>query len=572
MKIKLLDEELINKIAAGEVIERPASVVKELIENSIDAGSSIINIDLKEGGKSYIKVTDNGSGIEKEDAELAIMRHATSKIENDDDLFNINTLGFRGEALASIAAVSNMKLITKTKEDLEAAKMLVSGGKVLKHEEIGAPVGTSIEVTDLFFNTPARKKHLKSIKAELNHIIDIVTRYSLIHPEISIKLTHDTNTIINSPASDDILSNIVNIYSKDIAKSLIKVKHETDKITVKGFISKPELTRADKDFISIFVNSRYIKNKVITDAIFSAYHTLLHSNRYPVVVLSIKIKPELIDVNVHPQKTEIRFSIEDQIYEAVFNACHKALEDVNMIPEVEADKQSVLVATTADKKKKVAEKVYEHKPEQLALAEVETKVEAETCKIPEVTVLGLVHNCYIIAEDAEGFLVVDMHAAAERVRYERLMKEYKGKGIEVQELLSPINIDLTPVDANVLGSNLKLLDKFGFRIENFGNNSFILRTAPMVIKKLLNKDIILDIIGELKQSKFKTIEEIKEKILIRMACRGSVKQGERIERSEMHKIIKDLHTCEFPYTCPHGRPTIIKFTKSDLEKKFKRVV
>lgn len=571
--INILEDELINKIAAGEVIERPASVVKELIENSIDSGATIINIELNEGGKSLIKVTDNGSGMVKEDAELSIMRHATSKISKDDDLFNINTLGFRGEALASVAAVANLKIITKTKDDLEGTKILVSGSTVLKNEPVGAPVGTAIEVTDLFFNTPARKKHLKSIKSELNHVIDIVTRYALIHPEISIKLTHDTTMIMNSPASDDVLSNIVNIYGKDIAKKLIKVNHETDKLSVKGFISKPELSRSDKDLISVFVNNRYIKNKVINNALTDSYHTFLHSNRYPVAVLSIKVKPELVDVNVHPQKTEIRFSIEDHLYEAVFNSCKEALLDVNLIPEVApSEKQSVLTASAKPIKKKVAEKVYEHKPEQTALVEVKTKVEAETEKIPEMTVLGLVHDCYIIAEDGEGFLVVDMHAAEERIRYERLMKEYKGKGISVQELLSPVHLDLNPIDANVLGSNLKLLEEFGFKIENFGNNSFILRTAPMVIKKQLKKDIVLDIIAELKQNKFKRIEDIKESIITRMACRGSVKQGDRIEKAQMHKILKDMHTCDSPYTCPHGRPTIIKFTKSDLERKFKRVM
>ncbi|MEA3430416.1 MAG: DNA mismatch repair endonuclease MutL [Nanoarchaeota archaeon] len=571
--IKILDEELINKIAAGEVVERPASVVKELIENSIDANASIITVELNEGGKSFIKITDNGSGMVKEDAELSILRHATSKITSDKDLFNINTLGFRGEALASIAAISNLKLITKTEDSLEGTKILVSGGTMLRNEEIGAPVGSTIEVTDLFFNTPVRKKHLKSVKAELNHTIDIVTRYSLIHPEISIKLIHDTKTIINSPASEDILNNIVNIYGTDIAKKLIKVNYETEKISIKGFISKPELTRSDKEMISIFVNNRYIKNKIISNALTDAYHTLLHSHRYPVAILSIKIKNDMVDVNVHPQKTEIRFSMENEIYEAIFNACHESLQDVSLIPEVTpSEKQSVLMATSARPKPRTAEKVYEHKPAQTALVEVETVVKADTKKIPELTVLGLIHNCYIVAEDAEGFVVVDMHASEERIRYERLMKEYKNKGIAVQELLSPVHLNLNPIDANVLGSNLKIFEEFGFKIENFGGNSFILRTSPMIIKKLVNKDIILDIISELKQNKFKKINDIKESILIRMACRGSVKQGDRIEIAQMHKILKNLHTCDIPYTCPHGRPTIIKFTKSDLERKFKRVV
>lgn len=571
-KIKILDEELINKIAAGEVVEKPASVVKELIENSIDSGADIITIELQEGGKSFIKITDNGSGIAKDDVDLSIVRHATSKISTDDDLFKIQTLGFRGEALASISAVSNLKMMTRTNDELEGVKILVSGGSILKNEPVGCPVGTSIEVTDLFFNTPARKKHLKSIKSELNQTIDIVTRYALIHPEISFKFIHDSATIINSPATDDLLSNIVNIYNKDTAKSLIKVSKDSEKVSVRGFISKPELTRSDKEFISVFVNDRYIKNKIITDAIIESYHTLLHSHRYPVAILSVKIKPELIDVNVHPQKTEIRLSMEDLIYQHVLEACKESLHDINLIPEVQAnEKQSVLMAST-EKSKKIAEKVYEHKPEQTVLAAVETTVEAQTEKIPELTILGLVHNCYIIAEDADGFLIIDMHAAEERINYEKLMNQHKGKGIEVQQLLSPTHIDLTPIDANVLGSNLKMLETFGFSIENFGNNSFIVRTAPMIVKKQMNKDIILDILGELKQNKLNTLEEIKEKILIRMACRGSVKQGERIEKAEMFKILKDLHNCDLPYTCPHGRPTIIKLTKSDLERKFKRVV
>ncbi|MBW3015971.1 DNA mismatch repair endonuclease MutL [Candidatus Woesearchaeota archaeon] len=570
-KIQVLDDELVNKIAAGEVIERPASVVKELIENSIDAGASIITIELKEGGKSLIKVTDNGSGMSRDDVELSIMRHATSKISTADDLFNINSLGFRGEALASIAAVSNLKIITKQEDTLEGTKLLVSGSKILKLEPIGAPAGTTVEVSDLFFNTPARKKHLKIITTELNQITDIVTRYALIHPAISFKLIHDTKTIISSPATDDLLNNIVDIYGKDVAKNLIPVNHEKPKLSIKGFISKPQLSRASRDQQSIFVNNRYIKNKVITDALYDAYHTLLHLERHPVAILSIQIKPELVDVNVHPSKTEVRFSIENELYETIFTSVKEALASSDLIPESDpSETQSVLVQTDKPKQKK-AEKIYESKPEQTALAEIKTVVK-ESPNIPELTILGLVHNCYILAEDKEGFLVIDMHAAEERCNYEKLMQQFKDKGIMTQELLSPVHFELTSVDASILKANLQLFDKFGFKIEDFGNNSFILRSAPLVIKRQLTKDSVLDIVDELRNSKFKTIEEIKEKIITRMACRKSVKQGERIEKAEMYKIIKELHSCELPYTCPHGRPTMIKFTKRDLEKRFKRVI
>jgi len=572
-KIKLLDDELINKIAAGEVVEKPASVVKELIENSVDSGANIITVELNEGGKSLIKVTDNGSGMEREDAENSILRHATSKISKTDDLFNIKSLGFRGEALASIAAVSNLKLITKTKESIEGTKVLVSGSKIIKVESIGAPNGTTVEVSDLFFNTPARKKYLKNMKTELNSVIDIVTRYALLHPEISFKLIHDSNAIVNSPASEDVLGTILNIYGKDLAKSMVSIENVSEDISVKGFISKPEFSRADKDWISVFVNGRYIKSKIISDAIIDSYHTLLHSNRYPAAIIIIELEPIKVDVNVHPQKTEIKFSSEQKVYETVLDSCKKALSDVSLIPEISPnDKQSVLVTAKTIPKPKVAEKIYESKPLQTALISVTETVEAETEKLPKMTILGLIHNCYIAAEDKDGFLLCDMHAAEERIRYERLMKQYENKGIEVQELLSPMQIELSSIDSNVVGSNLKLLDKFGFRLEDFGNNSFILRTVPMIIKKQLNKDLILDIIAELKQNRFKTINEIKESIIARMACRGSVKQGERIEVSQMYKILKELHTCENPYTCPHGRPTIIKFTKSYLEKKFKRTM
>ncbi len=569
--IKVLDQALINKIAAGEVIERPASVVKELIENAIDAGADIISIDVKEGGKSFIKVTDNGSGMDEKNAELAIERHATSKIKDTDDLFAINTLGFRGEALASIAAVSRLKLITKTKQAIEGTKIEIEGSKIISKQKTGCPDGTSIEVHDLFFNTPVRKNYLRPMPTEFSAILDVVTRYALINYNLSLKLTHNDKVILQSPKSEAMLDNIVNIYGKEIAKEMVFVGSESGDIKINGYISKPSLTRSDKTHQSIYINKRYIYDKTITNAIYDAYHTLLFTQRHPIAILNLDIDPKKIDVNVHPTKREIRLEKTDQVYEAVFNAIRITLQENKLIPELT---EKDLPQTTLAPAKK--EKKYSLDPDKQSLLNVEVadipiKEKELDEKAPDINILGQVHNCYIVAEDNEGFVIIDQHAAHERVMYERFMKEYKNKGIATQELLSPAHIELQPTDAAILEENLNFFETFGLKIEKFGNNSFLLRTIPIIIKQQQDKQIILDLIDELRKNKKTTsIDETKERIITYMACRGAVKQGDKLELPQMTKILKQLYNCTLPFTCPHGRPTMMKFSVPELEKKFKR--
>ncbi|MFC1800540.1 DNA mismatch repair endonuclease MutL [Nanoarchaeota archaeon] len=567
-KIKVLDNELINKIAAGEVVERPANVVKELLENSIDAGATLVTVDIVEGGKSLVRVTDNGSGMAAGDAELCLERHSTSKIKSTKDLFSIKSLGFRGEALASIAAVSNLRLTTKTKDGIEATQVVVEGGVVSDVGQVGAPDGTTIEVRDLFFNTPVRKKYMKTITTEFSVITDIVTRYALANPQIGFKLLHNNHVVLSSPKTVDTLGNITAVYGRNLSKELFPVNFVKHGIEVVGYISKPSLSKGNKNYQSVYVNGRYVKNSVITDALYSAYHTMLNVGRHPVFVLQINVDPKKIDVNVHPTKAVIRVLNEDELSSAVYEAVSKALQSNDLIPDVE---EPVGQFSFKDVKRK-----YEmSKDEQSLLAPVEEKVavpeikvEVES-KLPHMIILGQVHKTYILAESNSGLLVIDQHAAEERATYEEFME---GKNsVRVQELLSPEMIDLDPKSSVVLNAGLEVLAGIGFKIEHFGDNSFIVRTVPKIVDRLQTKELVLDLVSELSNAKKET-GKIREERLIRAACRKSVKAGAELTLPQMRVLIDRLGQCSQPFTCPHGRPTIINMTIKELEKKFKRVL
>ena len=584
-KIKILSQDLINKIAAGEVIERPSSVVKELIENSLDSGADQILLEIKEGGKSYIKVQDNGHGMSEKDAMISIHRHATSKIEFTEDLFKINTLGFRGEALSSIAAVSNLKITTKTKESIEGNFLEVENGVIKYQTKIGSADGTIIEVSNLFFNTPARKKYLENMQNEARHITDIVIRYALINPSVGFKLISNDNLIMNSPQTSDTLSNIVHIYGRDVGKSLLPINYSDDNIEVMGFISKPSYTRADKGQQSEYVNKRYIKNKTISSAIYDAYKELLMLHRHPFVVININIDPAMIDVNVHPTKKEIRLSKENIIYQAVYGAVRKTLDENNLITErmiTDKEIQRQFFQTTEtiqpiteqlQQKSLKAEKIIEPVMQQ-TLAKTQTYIttDEQTQYLPHINILGLAHDCYILAETPEGIAIIDMHAAEERINLETLNREYQDKGIKTQQLLQPETISLSPTDSQLLLANINQLTNYGFIVEHFGANDFLIRSTPVIMNKQQKKELLLDILDELNANKAKLIDQIKDKVIRRMACRKSIKQGDRIEMQQMYNLVRKLYQCKDPYACAHGRPTIINLTKYDLEKKFKRVV
>ncbi len=568
MVIQVLDQDLVNKIAAGEVIERPMSVVKELIENSLDAGATNIYIEVIEGGKSLIKVKDNGKGMGPRDIQLCIQRHATSKIKNVTDLFNINTLGFRGEALASIAAVSNLRITSRTNDFLHGNFVEVEDGKIKIKKETSATVGTTIEVTNLFYNTPARKKYLDNISNEAKKITDLVIRYALINPDKYFRLVHNGKAVLNSPAVRDKLGNILNIYGKDTAKELIPVSYEKENIKINGYISKPSLTRADKTQQSFYVNRRFISSSLLSTALHEAYGTLLFSHRFPIAVLSLEIDPSTIDVNVHPTKKEIRFSNEKIIHEAVSEGVKDALESTIHIPDVNIKGVQTKFAEVEKVKQPMAGKFRVEGSDQTVLELVSKMVEDD--KMPSLKILGLVHNCYIVAENEEGFCVIDQHAAEERVNYELFHQQYDSGYIRSQQLVIPTHIELTPTDAVTLRDNLAVMKKFGFEIEDFGSNSFLVRATPVIMGRQMSKGTVLDMIDELNANRVRKFEDIKDKIIARMACRQSIKQGDRIEVGYMQKMLKKLYSCSQPFTCPHGRPTIINITRGELERKFKR--
>ncbi|MEM2131353.1 MAG: DNA mismatch repair endonuclease MutL [Candidatus Woesearchaeota archaeon] len=622
-RISLLDDFLINKIAAGEVIERPASVVKELIENSLDANAKKIIIETKEGGKSLIKVSDNGIGMSERDALLSWQKHATSKIKTEMDLNEIKTFGFRGEALSSIAAVSELTIMTKEKEENKGIKIIVNDGKLITKEEIGMENGTIIEVKNLFFNVPARKKHLKSIETELNEIIDIVTRFALINKDVHFILLHNNKEIINSPATSNLLNKISFVYGSNVAKEIIEVNYTynydenkpNEKIQIYGYISLPSLTRSTKEEQSIFINNRYIKkNKIISQAIEDAYKTSVMINRYPIVILNISLPYEKTDVNVHPQKHEILIHDEATLYTAVYESVKKTLDENKKITEVKPTiKIEKLKNFLKQEEKKEIDKIREEdkysdidieKKKEERKIEEETKIEKKSKKyyslennkqeilikesnelnlknLPDMNILGIINRTFIIAEIKGGLIIIDQHAAAERILYETFTKELKEKSIKIQDLLNPEIIQLSAKNYNTALSNKEFFDKIGYKIDSFGNNSIIIRSIPIILGRQLGKEMLVDFLTEMtkiidiKEKDIKDLtsfEKFFHNKIARMSCRKAIKAGDIITLPQIKKYIQEISENYLPLTCPHGRPILIKFSIYDLEKMFKRIV
>ena len=565
-KIKLLPKDLVNKIAAGEVIERPASVVKELIENSIDANASSIIVDVTESGISKIKVFDDGDGMDEEDVVLSFEKHSTSKISSDEDLFNVKSLGFRGEALASVAAVSSLNIITKTEDAKYATSLEIEAGKLQKKEKRSAPKGTAVIVSDLFFNTPARKKHLKSLQTELSHIVDIVTRYALSNPKLSIKLISDEKEILNSPGSDNLLNKIVSIYGKETAKNMLLLDYEDDFIRLKGLISKPYLTKSDKAYQTLFVNGRYVKSQTVSNAIYDAYHTLLFLNRNPVTILFLNIDFSKTDVNVHPQKEIIRIEDEKRLYQSIFNAIKETFQKNSLVPDVDitsSSRKPTKQYTLVDSEQTLLEKTPTQKVKEFL------KERKEARKIGPLNILGQFNRLYIIAESKKGLMLIDQHAAEERVLFEKFMRQINEKDVSGQKLLQPKLIELSPKETLLISQNIELLRKLGFDIEEHGKNAFRLNQIPSLFGNY-SDDIFVDIIRDLSNESTKTLNELNEEFIARKACRAAIKGGDILTRPQMYQLIEELENCEKPYSCPHGRPTIITLSLAEIEKKFKR--
>lgn len=611
MVIRILDNSLINKIAAGEVIERPSSVVKELLENSLDAKATEIKIEIEEAGLKKIKVTDNGSGMTKEDLTLSYKRHATSKIQNTEDLFNITSLGFRGEALASIAEVSNTKIQTKTADSNIGSQLQVEAGNVINETECAIPTGTIVEVTDLLFNLPARKKYLKSNETEFNSILKTVTKYALIRQDVSIKLIKDSKIIINSQKTSDLLNNITYIYGAEITKNLLEVNHEESGIKILGYISRPNLTRSDKSDQSLFINKRYTKNSVISDAIYNAYKTLLFIHRHPIFILDMEISPTEIDVNVHPSKEIVKLKNEELISQIIYRAISKAFQETSLIPTASTEKESrgspikdyqfkldyqtnlKIRESTSNQptpqipqqnqatnetqeilKIKTINNIQEpHTIYKLPQEETQTTVKEETQtyhpNFGPFRILGQINKSFIVAETPEGLSIIDQHAAEERVNYENFLKQKSKNAIKTQNLLKPQIIELSPTQRIVAINNKELLNNLGFDIEDFANNTIKLSSIPEVFGKM-KTNLIIDIINEIEKNNSTTIQTQIEERIIKFACRASIKAGDELTIYEMNNLLKRLAQCQNPYSCPHGRPTVINFTISDLEKKFKR--
>lgn len=586
-KVHRLEEATIAQIAAGEIIERPASVVKELVENSIDAGSTRIEVEIRNGGRQLIKVTDNGCGMEREDAVLAIERHTTSKIEQPDDLLRLKTLGFRGEALPSIAAVSNFELITKTPENEIGSLVEVKGGLLQKVKDVGAPTGTTVKVQDLFFNTPARLKYLKTIPTEAGYIAEIVSRLALGYPEISFRLNHHEYEVLFTPGNNEPYEAVVAVFGKDSAKEMIPVSYEESGFKITGFVGKPTIAKTNRGNEIFFINRRFFHNRVLSAAVEKAYHTLLPIARYPFVILFLEVDPQLVDINVHPSKMEVRFTNENEIFKIFYHAINKLLKDSCLLSEwIVPDEEFNVKNITATENQTPLENLslYQAPANQAPKAQAEAATVAEPEAVKEYSAPEMVkrevtefyvfpkaiRDTFIVAEDEKGLLIIDQHAAHERILFERYLyktREFLGS----QALLIPETINLNHVQYKVVSERLTLFSDLGFEMEVFGGQSLILRSVPLTLVNFDYHQIVLDLVEEyLHFETFKNPAEIKEAFIMTMACRTAIKAGDILNHLEMEGLVRDLFRSENPYTCPHGRPTVFRMSYEELAKKFLR--
>lgn len=579
-KIHIMDEDLSNKIAAGEVVERCMNVVKELVENSIDAKSTEIKIEVEEAGTKLVKVTDNGIGMDSTDAKLCFALHATSKIKTVDDLFNIGTLGFRGEALASIASVSEVTL--KTSDGKEGTTVKVVGGKIEKVESSDLRKGTSVTVKNLFFNVPARLKHLKSYYTELANISDYVNKIALTYPNIKFELISDGSVLLNTDGSNNLLKNIKCIYGIDVVKRMIEVSASNDDYSINGYISLPEVHRSNKNGMITLVNGRVVRNAELNRTINDAYHSYKPDNRYPIVILNIDVDPSLIDVNVHPTKMDINFSKFDELKLLVTNMINKAIKNINLIPEIEAKEKIYpkVERYTLDLNIEEPEIKYQEQEELIintdliSTKEKEEEQALETEKMPKMYPVGEVHGTYIVAENDTGMYLIDQHAAKERINYEIVKERLSSPNNESMDMIVPLTLEFTNSEYIILKENMNLLLDMGFNIEEFGINSIIVKSHPTWLggpyTDTINECIknIIDMVIE-KEKNF-DLSRFRDHVAATTACKMSIKANDKITLDEMTKLLEDLRKCKNPFNCPHGRPTVIFYSTDELEKLFKR--
>lgn len=686
MSIILLDQDTINKIAAGEVIERPMAVVKELVENSIDAGANMVTVEIKDGGKNFIRITDNGSGIEKSDIELAFTPHATSKIKGAADLLEVSTLGFRGEALASVAAVSHLEMITKVKSEDVGYRYQIDGGERKELETVGCPDGTTIIVRNLFYNTPARLKFLKSHQTEAGYIGGVIERLALSHPEISFRFIAQGQTKLHTSGNANLKDTIYQIYGRDITSNVLTVDLSDEVCSIGGFIGKPVVSRGNRAYINYFINGRYIKSNIINKAIEEAYKPYTMQHRYPFTVLHFQIKPEFIDVNVHPQKMEIRFTNERELYKTIYDCITARLTHREFIPEVtfeenkndkviggnksnkraditdgnESNKSAAITVSnegnksvsiagsnennkknnsnknensseeiekTAIVEKKVIDasealsrigKVELHRPDayqkkqmfaelmkkkeqsddspaksvQSGVVSAEKNIEILHEKAPynikqetlfetgvlqedktkDIRIVGQVFSTYWILQYEDSMYMVDQHAAHEKVLYERFMKQISENKVMVQMVNPPIVLSLSMLEQHVIDDNIEIFKELGYTIEAFGGREYIVTGIPAQLPDIATTDLLMEIIDDLANGKTNLSKDVLLERVATMSCKAAVKGNNELPLEQAHELLKELMSLENPYNCPHGRPTMIRMSKYEIEKKFKRIV
>lgn len=590
-KIKVMDELLSNKIAAGEVVERCVSIVKELVENAIDAGSSEIKIELKEAGLREIKVTDNGCGMDKSDALLAFQRHATSKLYTDDDLFNIRSLGFRGEALPSIASVS--EVILKTCQEDTGVLVHIKGGKIVENTFCEARKGTSITVSNLFYNTPARLKHLSSINAELANVIDYVNKMALSYANIKFILLNDERELLNTDGSGNLLKVIRNIYGIDVTKKMIEISSSNDDYEIYGYISLPEVNRSSRNYMTTLVNGRVIKNSILNKVINDSYSNYKEDTRYPIVVIEITTDPALIDVNIHPSKMDIKFSNFEDLKELIRTTIISAIKNKLLIPKIEVKKEERevnyenltlnLERTDNSVNESVVDTEYKNRLTDLVnfnydssnevIEEYIEEVPEENNKLPELYPVGLALGTYIVCQNETGVYLIDQHAAAERVNYEKMSYLLSHPNENTISSLIPFVIELPQNDYLILKQNFDILDNLRIGYEEFGSNSLRIISHPTWFPtgrevECMNK--IIELI--LNKEKDFSLEKFNDNLAKMVSCKMSVKGNTNISNDTMESIINNLRKCNNPFNCPHGRPTIIHFTTYELERMFKRSI
>ena len=615
--IAILNQETIDKIAAGEVVERPCSVVKELVENAIDAGSTAITVEIKEGGISFIRITDNGCGIERDQVAVAFYRHSTSKIRSAEDLLTVKSLGFRGEALSSISAVARVELITKTYDELTGTRYVIEGSKELSNEEIGAPDGTTFIVKDLFYNVPARRKFLKTAQTEGSYISDMVEKLALSHPDISFKFINNNQTKLHTSGNGNRKDIIYHIFGREISSSLLEVKHECEYFKVEGFIGKPVITRGNRNYENYFINGRYVKSNILSRAIEEAYKSFLMQHQYPFTVLYFTFFSEL-DVNVHPTKMELRFDNNNEIYVELCDTIYAILSHKEMIPDVPVDSTPAPKKIVHEYKEPIPEPFEKRRINEVRAAEsrsvygqsVTSAVKdysaiEPAAKAPETSsacepaqavtgtqqtlgnydkvfltesakkqfsIIGQLFKTYWLIEFEDKLYIIDQHAAHEKVLYEKTMARLANKDFTSQRISPPIVMTLDARESEMLEKYRPQIEQFGYEVEHFGGKEYMISAIPDNLFNIDMKDLFIEMLDDFSNSTGRQTPDIITEKVASMSCKAAVKGNDKLTLPEINELIDELLSLDNPYNCPHGRPTIISMSKYEIEKKFKRIV